>query len=94
MSDDPQATRRRQLLRQLEATQDKELSCSECFEQISDYVDLELAGEPAAERLPLLSQHLGQCRVCREEYVVLRDLAALTAAGEQPPVDDEPKANA
>src|SRR5262245_34180659 len=57
MSQDPLTARWRQLLRQLEATQDHELSCSECFEQISDYVDLEVASQPVAERLPLLRQH-------------------------------------
>jgi hypothetical protein len=77
MSQDPFPTRWRHFLHQIEETQDAELSCSECFEHISDYVDLELAGQPAAERLPRLLQHLAQCRVCREEYEVLRDLAAL-----------------
>jgi hypothetical protein len=89
MSQDPMTTRWQQLLRQLEDTQAEELSCSECFEQISDYVDLELAGQPVAVRLPQLRQHLGQCRVCREEYVVLRDLARLTASGDLP-LDDLP----
>ena len=88
MSQEPSITRWRQLLRQLEQTQDRELSCSECLEQISDYVDLELAGQPVAERLPMLGQHLGQCRVCREEYEVLRDLARLEAEGGLPSVDD------
>jgi hypothetical protein len=84
MSQEPTSDRWRRFLRQLDETQDDELSCSECFEQLSDYVDLELAGQPAAEHLPRLRQHLSQCRVCREEYVVLRELAQLTAAGELP----------
>jgi hypothetical protein len=88
MNEDPTTRLWRQLLRQLEATQDHELSCSECFEQISDYVDLELAGAPVAERLPLLRQHLGQCRVCREEYEVLHELALVTARGELPSEDE------
>ena len=87
MSHNPKSTHWRQLLRQLETTQDQELSCSECFEQISDYVDLEVAGQPVAERLPMLRQHLGQCRACREEYEVLRDLARLTADSQLPPND-------
>jgi hypothetical protein len=88
MSHDPKSTHWRQLLRQIEETQDQELSCSECFEQISDYVDLELAGQPVAEHLPQLRQHLVQCRVCREEYEVLRDLARLEANGELPSAAD------
>ena len=85
MNEDPMAARWRQLLRQLQETQDHELSCSECFEQISDYVDLELAGQPVAERLPMLRQHLGQCGVCREEYQVLSELAQLTLDGDTLP---------
>ena len=88
MSEDHFPTRWRHWLRQIEETQDEELSCSECFEQISDYVDLELAGQPAAERLPQLRQHLVQCRVCREEYDVLRDLARLDAKGDLPSAGD------
>ena len=46
MSQDPMTLRWHRLLRQLQETQDHELSCSECFDQLSDYVDLELAGQP------------------------------------------------
>jgi hypothetical protein len=88
MNQDPIITRWRRLLRQLQETQDHELSCSECFDQLSDYVDLELAGQPVAERLPMLRQHLTQCGVCREEYQVLRELARLSASGELPSEDE------
>ncbi len=76
------------LLQQIRATQDEELSCSECFDLVSHYVDLELAGKDAAGRLPRLAQHLGQCLVCREEYEMLRDLARLEAAGRAPSIDE------
>lgn len=66
-------------LRQIHDTEVEELSCSECFDLVSHYVDRELAGEPADEQLPRLKQHLDQCRVCREEYELLRDLARLEA---------------
>jgi hypothetical protein len=88
MSQEPLPPRWRQWLRQIHDTQDDELSCSECFDQLSEFVDLELAGQPAAERLPRLPQHLAQCRVCRDEYHVLRDLARLEAGldpGAPPP---------
>src|SRR5690606_27514864 len=70
MSQEPLMARWRRWLRQIEQTQEHELSCSDCFEQLSDYVDLELAGEPVAERLPMLRQHLAQCGVCHDEYQV------------------------
>ena len=88
MTPDTIPPRWRQLLRQIQDTQDEELSCSECFEQISTYVDLEAAGEPAAERLPLFQQHLDQCGVCRAEYEVLSDLARLEAQGGLPDASD------
>ncbi|MCC6188466.1 MAG: hypothetical protein IT318_05500 [Anaerolineales bacterium] len=92
MSQDSMAARLRRLLRQLAETQDEELSCSECFEQLSDYVDLELAGQPVAERLPALGQHLAQCGVCRDEYQVLRELARMAASGDLPEHRDPPGA--
>jgi len=88
MSQDLTTIRWRRLLRQLQETQDQELSCSECFDQLSDYVDLELAGQPVGERLPMLRQHLAQCGVCREEYQVLRELAQMAEEGERPAEDD------
>ena len=88
MSQDSFPPNWRKWLRQIETTQDEELSCSECFEQLSDYVDLELAGRPVADHLPQLRQHLAQCGVCREEYEVLRDLARLTEKGELPTATD------
>ena len=75
-------------VRQIYATEEEEISCSECFDLVAQYVDLEIAGESADEKLPRLKQHLSQCRVCREEYEALRDLARLEAEGRAPSVDD------
>lgn len=62
-------------LRNIYQTQDAEISCTECFDLVSGFVELELAGVDAAARFPLVVQHLGQCKACRDEYVLLRDLA-------------------
>lgn len=61
---------------QILATQEHELSCSDCFDSLSEYVDRELAEQEPDERMQRLAQHLGQCRVCREEYAMLRALVA------------------
>ena len=53
-----------------------EVLCDECFERLDEYVDLELRGERADERLPGMSPHLEGCPACREEYESLRDLAS------------------
>jgi hypothetical protein len=75
-------------LQNIYATQDEEISCSECFDLVSHFVEVELAGEDAAAKMPQLKQHLDQCSACLQEYEVLRDLQALENKGEMPSVDD------
>jgi len=91
-------------VRQIYETQEEEVSCSDCFDRVSQYVDLVSAGGAAAGampclkpdqqpcpvccELPCLRQHLLQCRVCREEYETLRDLARRQAEGRAPSVAD------
>jgi len=69
-------------------TQDEEISCSECFDSVSHFVELEISGEDAARKLPRVKHHLEQCRACREEYETLRDLKRLEENGELPSADD------
>jgi len=75
-------------LQNIYKTQDEEISCSECFDLVSHFVDLELSGEDAAAGMPQLKQHLDQCAACREEYETLRDLARLENEDELPSSDD------
>jgi hypothetical protein len=72
------STKFERIMRSLIHTQDQEISCSDCFDQVSDYVDLEIAGENAATKMPQTKQHLDQCRVCREEYETLLELASIS----------------
>jgi hypothetical protein len=74
------------LLRLIAATAESEISCSECFELLPQYAELELADPSAAATASPLTQHLVQCGVCREEYEVLRDL--LRADASPPPASD------
>ena len=69
-------------------TQEEEISCSECFDSVSHFVEVELSGEDAVSKMPQVKQHLDQCRACREEYETLRDLARLERDGDLPSVDD------
>ncbi|HSD85364.1 MAG TPA: hypothetical protein VLG46_15990 [Anaerolineae bacterium] len=79
-------------LRQVYETQDEEIPCSELFEQIAQYVDREIAGEPVAETMPQVKHTLevcrDQCRACYELYVVLRNLALLEKVDDLPPIDE------
>jgi hypothetical protein len=61
------------------ATQPHEITCSECFDHISTYVDLEVAGQDAPNTLPDVEQHLLQCPACAEEYEALLDVAWIEA---------------
>jgi hypothetical protein len=51
-----------------------ELLCDECFEKLDEYVELELQGAPADERIPGMRAHLEGCPACHEDYGSLRDL--------------------
>lgn len=69
-------------------TQDEEISCSECFDLVSHFVEVELSGTDAVARMPKVKQHLDQCPACRTEYETLRDLQRLENEGKLPSVDD------
>ena len=75
-------------LEEIQNTQEEEISCSECFDFISSYVEVELSGADAAAGMPQLKQHLDQCPTCRAEYEALRDIQALENKGELPSLDD------
>jgi len=75
-------------LENIRNTREVEISCSECFDYVSHYVDVELSGEDAAALMPELKQHLDQCPACHAEYETLRDLQELENKGELPSLDD------
>jgi predicted anti-sigma-YlaC factor YlaD len=75
-------------LQTLAQTQDEEISCTECFELVSVFVDLELAGEAPQVKLPQLQQHLTHCPACRAEYEILRDLRQLEEEGRAPSLEE------
>lgn len=75
-------------LQNIHNTQDEEISCSECFDRVSHFVEVELSGDDAAAKMPQLKQHLDQCPACHAEYETLRDLQRLENNDELPSVDD------
>ena len=75
-------------LQNIDHTREEEISCSECFDAVSHFVEVELAGEDAVGKMPQVKQHLDQCLACREEYEALRDLARLEREDELPSIDD------
>ena len=65
---------------QILATNEQEISCSDCLERLSEYVERALAQSKPDARMLAVEQHIGQCRVCREEYEILRDLVLLESS--------------
>ena len=61
-------------LKRLLGPAEPELLCNECFEKLDEYVELELRGAPADERIPGMRAHLEGCPACHEDYDSLREL--------------------
>jgi len=61
-------------LKRLLGPAEPELLCDECFEKLDQYVELELQGQPADERIPGMRPHLEGCPACHEDYESLREL--------------------
>jgi hypothetical protein len=59
-----------------------DIGCDECFERLDEYVEFEVAGLTADERIPGLRAHLEGCPACRDEYEALLTLASSDPADE------------
>lgn len=57
-----------ELVKRLLGPDGPELTCEQCFEELDRYVDLELAGAPADERIPGMRAHLEGCPACHEDH--------------------------
>jgi hypothetical protein len=61
-------------LKRLLGPAEPELLCDECFEKLDQYVELQLEGAQADDRIPGMRAHLDGCPACREDYDSLREL--------------------
>ena len=75
-------------LRNIYQTQDVEISCTECFDQVSHFVEVEASGRDVVAEMQQVRQHLDQCRACRDEYEILRDLRHLEDEGDVPSLEE------
>jgi hypothetical protein len=64
------------LIRRLLGPAGPEISCEACFEQLDAYVELELAGADADDRMPGMRAHLQGCPACDEDHSSLLALVA------------------
>ena len=58
-------------LRVLESVQIEELSCSETFARLDEFVETEVGARDADKIAPLIRDHLDMCPGCCEEYEAL-----------------------
>jgi hypothetical protein len=65
-----------QMIKRLLGPTGPEVSCDACFEQLDQYVELELSGVDADAALPGLRAHLEGCPACHEDYESLRAFVA------------------
>ena len=71
----------KKMVRSVSMTRPEEIGCDDCFEQIDQFVDLQLHGKNAAEAMPLVQEHLERCGGCREEFEALLDCLRATVNG-------------
>lgn len=76
MSDADKPTGRGQVLAGVLGPGVPELSCEECFDHLDRFVELDLAGEAADERVPGMRAHLAGCPACAEDFESLRSLVS------------------
>ncbi len=75
-----ETTTLKKVLQTLAITQEEEMTCGECYEEIDQYVEMLREGKTAAEVMPLVKHHITLCPPCREEFEAL--LEALKAVDE------------
>ena len=55
------------------STESNQISCDECFGQIAEYAEAELANRTLSEAMMIVQRHLEQCPCCNDEYEALLD---------------------
>jgi hypothetical protein len=71
------------LIRSIFAVQDEEMLCSEFFDILPRYVDLQLEGKDVDKLFPKLKHHLHQCPECNEVYQALLQAAQSEKASDK-----------
>ena len=63
----------RKMIQAVVMTTSDEIGCDECFDKLSEFAEVELAGKSPEKAMPLVADHLRKCGECRQEYEVLLD---------------------
>lgn len=59
------------MIRAISMTRPDEIGCDDCFDKLSEFAELQLAGKSPETAMPLVQEHLNKCGECREEYEAL-----------------------
>jgi hypothetical protein len=73
----------KRIVRSIITTQDEEIGCDTCFDELDKFVEIELEGKNPDEALPLVRNHLNRCGHCREEFEALLDALKATSGDDQ-----------
>lgn len=69
------------MIRAIKMTREDEIGCDECFDKLSEFAEMELAGKSPEKAMPLVQDHLQKCGECREEYMALLEALKQLNAG-------------
>ncbi|HLF73564.1 MAG TPA: hypothetical protein VI524_04425 [Anaerolineales bacterium] len=58
-------------LRVLENVREEDISCTEIYSKLDEYVERQVSRKDAAQLMPLIREHLDVCEECCEEYEAL-----------------------
>ena len=59
------------IMQSLIVTEETEIGCEDCFEEIDKYVEMLRQGKDPAKVMPLVQHHLDICSCCREDFEAL-----------------------
>ncbi|MCA9187778.1 MAG: hypothetical protein R3E01_15290 [Pirellulaceae bacterium] len=61
------------LLKMISTSESDAADCGCCFDQIAEFADAQLAGQPLDDAMRIVQRHLEQCCCCKFEYQALLD---------------------
>jgi len=70
------------LLSVIAGTSDDSLDCDDCFSNVAQFAEVELAGLGLCESMKLVQTHMENCPCCEDEFQAL--LAAINEVGDCP----------
>jgi len=61
----------KKMVMMVKMTKSEEIGCDDCFDEMNEFAEMELAGKSPERAMPLVEEHINRCRDCKEEYEAL-----------------------